>query len=95
MSADNICRYTKRLLMSDNYKNDNMPRDAQFLRLLMSSREKVYAYILSHVHNSNDAEDIMQDAITVMWRKYDSFEPGYQFYGMGFYYLAYVYLKIL
>lgn len=69
--------------MIGNSGNHNISRDDQFLRLLMSNQEKFYAYILSLVHNSNDAEDIMQDATTVMWRKYDTFQPGTSFTAWG------------
>ncbi len=69
--------------MAVNSNNQNAPRDEQFLRLLMSNQEKIYAFILSLVHNSNDAEDIMQDVTTVMWRKYDTFKPGTSFIAWG------------
>lgn len=65
--------------MAVNSNNQNAPRDEQFLRLLMSNQDKIYAFILTLVHNSNDAEDIMQDVTTVMWRKYDTFKPGTNF----------------
>lgn len=69
--------------MVENSNHQNAPRDEQFLRLLMRNQEKIYAFILAMVHNSNDAEDIMQDATTVMWRKYDTFEPETNFTAWG------------
>lgn len=72
-----------RVLMIKNSDNQNISRDEQFLRLLMSNQEKIYAYILALVHNSNDAEDIMQNVTTVMWRKYDTFKPGTSFIAWG------------
>lgn len=61
----------------------NASRDEQFLRLLMSHQERIYAFILSLVHNGNDAEDLMQDVTAVMWRKFDTFRPGTSFTGWG------------
>ena len=69
--------------MVNNAQNHESCRDEQFLRLLMSNQEKIYAFILSLVHNGNDAEDIMQDVTTVMWRKYDTFRPGTSFTAWG------------
>ena len=35
------------------------------------------------VHNSADAEDILQDTASIMWRKFDDFEPGTSFINWG------------
>ncbi len=51
----------------------------QFLRLLMLNDKRIYAYILSFVPNAADADDIMQEASAVMWRKFSSFIPGMDF----------------
>jgi RNA polymerase sigma-70 factor (ECF subfamily) len=51
----------------------------QFLRLLMLNDKRIYAYILSFVPNAADADDIMQEASAVMWRKFSSFTPGMDF----------------
>ena len=53
--------------------------DERFLRLLRENQNKIYAYILSQVQNRNDADDIMQETTTVIWRKFDDFEPGTNF----------------
>lgn len=69
--------------MDNHSNNQGALRDEQFLRLLMGNQEKIYAFILSLVHNSNDAEDILQDVTTVMWRKYDTFVSGTSFTAWG------------
>ncbi len=51
----------------------------QFLRLLMLNDRRIYAYILAFVPNAADADDIMQEASAVMWRKFSSFTPGMDF----------------
>jgi RNA polymerase sigma-70 factor (ECF subfamily) len=54
-----------------------------FLSLLMANQRRINAYIFSLVPNFNDADDIMQETITVMWRKFGSFEIGTDFAGWG------------
>lgn len=51
----------------------------QFLRLLMLNDKRIYTYILSFVPNAADADDIMQEASAVMWRKFSTFTPGMDF----------------
>lgn len=54
-----------------------------FLCLLMSNQRKIHSYILSLVHNFNDADDIMQETTATMWRKFDQFEMGTDFASWG------------
>ncbi|AQQ10333.1 RNA polymerase sigma factor CarQ [Sedimentisphaera cyanobacteriorum] len=64
-----------------------MNKDSQtedFVNLLLNSQGRIYAYILSLVGNHDDAEDIMQDAVSVMWQKFDSFEKGTSFIAWAF-----------
>jgi RNA polymerase sigma-70 factor (ECF subfamily) len=70
--------------MSDaNHHNCKVQQDEHFLRLLMGNQDKIYAFILSMVHNSSDADDVMQDTITLMWRKFDDYTPGSSFIAWG------------
>lgn len=61
----------------------NSKKTEAFLSLLMSNQRRISAYIFSLVPNFNDADDIMQETITVMWRKFDHFEVGTDFAGWG------------
>lgn len=54
-----------------------------FLSLLMANQRRINSYILSVVPNFSDADDIMQETISVMWRKFDGFEIGTDFAGWG------------
>lgn len=63
--------------------DSNHKRTEVFLNLLMANQRRINAYILSLVPNFTDADDIMQETITVMWRKFDSFEVGTDFAGWG------------
>ena len=55
----------------------------EFFRLLMNSQKVIYAYILSMVHNCPDADDIMQETMTLMWERFGEFQPGTNFGAWG------------
>jgi RNA polymerase sigma-70 factor (ECF subfamily) len=63
--------------------DSNSQKTEAFLTLLMANQRRINSYILSLVPNFNDADDIMQETITVMWRKFDRFEIGTDFAGWG------------
>ena len=46
-----------------------------FLKLLLSNETRIFSYILTLVPNFADAEEIMQEASTVMWKSFDQFQP--------------------
>lgn len=50
-----------------------------FSRLLVAYRQQIYGFILALVHDRTVASDILQEASIVLWRKFDSFEPGTDF----------------
>ncbi len=50
-----------------------------FLRLLLSNEVRIFSYILTLVPNYADAEEIMQETSGIMWRKFETFEPGTDF----------------
>jgi len=51
----------------------------EFLRLLMTNQKRIYAFILGMVPNHQDADDLFQETVLVMWSKFDEFEPGTNF----------------
>jgi RNA polymerase sigma-70 factor (ECF subfamily) len=53
--------------------------DRDFARLLLQYRTRIYAYIRSLVAHRADAEDLLQETASVLWRKFDSFQPGSNF----------------
>jgi RNA polymerase sigma-70 factor (ECF subfamily) len=55
----------------------------EFLRLFVEHQKSIYAYILALVHRSADAEDIMQNVVTLMWERFDEFEAGTNFGAWG------------
>ncbi len=68
--------------MLDVTNSNNKDYD-EFLRLLLVNRRRIYSYILKYVLNMSDAEDIMQETVSIMWRKFDQFEAGTAFGAWG------------
>jgi RNA polymerase sigma-70 factor, ECF subfamily len=61
-----------------------MDRDTHgvtFLKHFVVHQQEIYAYVLTLVPNLHDADDLFQEALAVMWRKFDQFEPGTNFMG--------------
>lgn len=54
-------------------------REAEFLRELALASHELYAASLAVVGNRDDADDVIQEACVVLWRKYDDFEEGTNF----------------
>lgn len=55
----------------------------QFLGLLMANQRQISAYISVLVPHYNDADDLLQQTITVMWEKFSRYEPGTNFAAWG------------
>lgn len=51
----------------------------QFVRLLGKHQQRVYAFILTLVPNWTEAEEVLQETNTVLWRKFDTFDPATDF----------------
>jgi len=62
---------------------DQDKRTLEFLKLFVRHQQEIYAYILTLVPNVHDADDLFQDGMTVMWRKFDQFQPGTNFAAWG------------
>jgi RNA polymerase sigma-70 factor (ECF subfamily) len=72
--------------MTRKYGDKNsaeLPKDVFFFQLFMESQKNLYAYILASIHNYADADDILQETATEMWRKFDQFERGTSFIAWG------------
>ncbi|MCK4629078.1 MAG: hypothetical protein KAT56_08735, partial [Sedimentisphaerales bacterium] len=67
--------------MSD--KQPDISNTERFLKLLMANDKRIYAFILTLVPGRIDADDLMQETVTIMWRKFDDFEPGRDFVAWG------------
>ena len=62
---------------------DQDKRTLEFLKLFVRHQQEIYAYILTLVPHVHDADDLFQDGMTVMWRKFDQFQPGTNFAAWG------------
>jgi len=54
-------------------------RHQQFTGEFVRGQDRVYGFIASLVPNRTDAEEIFQQTLLVLWRKWDQFEPGTNF----------------
>jgi RNA polymerase sigma-70 factor (ECF subfamily) len=54
-------------------------RILQFSELLQESRSRVFGFIYAIVLNLADTEDLFQQTATLLWEKFDEFEPGTDF----------------
>lgn len=68
-------------------------RTLEFLRLFVRHQQEIYAYILTLVPHVHDADDLFQDGMTVMWRKFDQFTPGTNFAAWGIQIMRYQILE--
>ncbi len=55
----------------------------QFIQLIVANQKKIFAFILCLVPIKMDAEDILQETLTEMWKKFDLFQPGSDFAAWG------------
>ena len=55
------------------------PKVERFAQLLATCQRRGFLYALGLVHNSADAEEILQETNLVLWRKFDQYEPGTEF----------------
>ncbi len=80
--------------MFDNSQDKDKFQDKKgpeyFLYLLTPVQGRIYAYILSRWPNKSDADDIMQEAISILWQKFDTYEPGTEFLAWAFTVTKYV-----
>lgn len=59
--------------------DDDLQRHDEFMELFLENQPRIYSYVRSLVFQQADADDIMQETASVLWRKFDQFEPGTQF----------------
>lgn len=59
--------------------DDSDAKTSLIINLLTINYYRIYNFILSLVVNQADAEDIMQETSTILWKKRDTFIPGSDF----------------
>ncbi len=57
----------------------NQSGEHDFGRLFVQYQPRIYGLIRSLVVHRADAEDLLQETASVLWRKFDEFQPGSNF----------------
>lgn len=60
----------------DREKQENSDK---FISLLIPNQKRILGYILTHVPNYADADDILQNTLSILWKKFDRFDPETDF----------------
>jgi RNA polymerase sigma-70 factor (ECF subfamily) len=55
-------------------------REDEFLRLFARAQRRIHAYILALVFDANSAADLLQEVNIVLWRKFDQYQSGTNFF---------------
>ncbi len=55
-------------------------RAQQFVSLYSGHQRRLYLYVTALLPGSADAEDVLQEATLVLWRKFPEFQPGSNFF---------------
>ena len=58
-------------------------REEAFIALLTANHKRIYGFIRAVVPHWSDADDIMQETVMAMWRKFQDFERGTDFAAWG------------
>jgi RNA polymerase sigma-70 factor (ECF subfamily) len=64
----------------DSREADREDRVAEFLELYSSHYPRLQFYVTALLPTANDASDVLQETSMVLWRKFDSFEIGTNFF---------------
>ncbi len=57
----------------------SLERSEQFVELFTRFQRNIFGYLYTLVLNYSDAEDLLQQTSLILWRKFDTFEPGTDF----------------
>ncbi len=50
-----------------------------FLKILVPNQKRIFSYIATLIPNYADAEDVMQDVVSLLWRKFPDYTPNTDF----------------
>lgn len=65
--------------MSTSDNSTTSPPDEEFVRLFTRHQRPLFLYLLSRVPNPVEAEEILQEANIIIWRKFAQFASGTNF----------------
>lgn len=70
--------------MHKQHDMDKRGLHPEFLELLTPNYYKIHSFILTLVPNKADSEDVLQSAITYMWKHFEDFKAGTNFLSWAF-----------
>jgi RNA polymerase sigma-70 factor (ECF subfamily) len=56
-------------------------RQQEFAELIANHQSQIYGFVRAMVRCTEDAQDLHQQTLTVLWQKFDQFESGTNFLG--------------
>ena len=62
---------------------ENKNKTSRFMTYLVEYQQRILAVILYLMPNKVDANDVLQETLSEMWNKFDSFEEGTSFLAWG------------
>ena len=63
----------------DSFPAPGDDQHAHFVRMLSASHRKLLGYLMAMLGRREDAEDVLQRASVILWRKFPEFVPGTDF----------------
>jgi RNA polymerase sigma-70 factor, ECF subfamily len=81
--------------MDDGRRSDSaeVQRGEQFMALYSGHQRRLYLYTMTLLPASVDAEDVLQEANLVLWRKFDQYQPQTNFFAWACQIIRYEVLK--
>ena len=81
--------------MDEGSRSDTseVQRGEQFMALYSGHQRRLYLYTMTLLPASVDAEDVLQEANLVLWRKFDQYEPDSNFFAWACQIIRYEVLK--
>ena len=55
-------------------------RTEEFTRLLAKHQQRIYSYIYTIMPNWADADEVYQETCVILWRKFEEYRPGSNFF---------------
>jgi RNA polymerase sigma-70 factor (ECF subfamily) len=59
-------------------------RGQRFMSLYTAVQRRLYHYVISLVPDENTVDDIIQETVSFLWKRFDEFEPGTDFIAWAF-----------
>jgi RNA polymerase sigma-70 factor (ECF subfamily) len=59
---------------------EESPPSIEFVTLFLAEQRRLHRYIVTVLTRQQDADDLLQETVAVLWRKFDEFERGSSFF---------------